>query len=245
MNDRPIGFTGQMMRAILDDKKTQTRRVVKMRARSVQTGKMIDVPVYSVTKRMNEITEQFPTQYFSNDGCLHFCQGQAGDFPMWNNALSCPYGVPGDRLWMKEPWVTERRYDHLPPSKLPKAAKIWYLNDEGDIPEWRGRYRHSRFIPKRFARINLEVTSVRVERVQDIEEGGAIVEGINYWSKSTTFNENYQIVYENYENPKEPFVGDAISSFRTLWDLINNLRGYGWDTNPWVWVVGFVRVNER
>ena len=206
MKERPIRFTAAMVRAILDGRKTQTRRVVKaLSDHSEWQSAYEDGGGNWIwwSSPGNELAADFTKKAYPN-----------------GEGVACPYGVPGDRLWVKEAWVTQCRFNHRPPSQLPMRAKVWYLSDDGDVPHWRGRYRSARFMPKRFARIWLEVTGVRVERVQKISEDDARAEGCR---------------------PTDALPSEAFSA---LWDSINAKRGYGWDANPWTWVVEFARIDD-
>lgn len=146
----------------------------------------------------------------------------------------CPYGAPGDRLWVREALHFERWYDDEAPSNVTAASRIWYAADP--IAERarglfnRGRKRPSIHMPRWASRLTLEVTGVRVGRVQNISEEDCYAEGISLSDK--------------------PYIEDLIgeyewhpsSAYRLLWDTINATRGYPWEANPWVWVVAFKRV---
>jgi hypothetical protein len=189
MKERPIIFSGPMVRAILDGRKTMTRRVVKPQP-----------------KRQGPILAM-------------------DDLPR------CPYGAPGDRLYVRETWRLSAHLDGCSPSKAWNADSkqglvplaIQYRADShvelgayGDKISWTwGRWRPSIHMPRWASRIQLEVTGVRVERVQDTSEADIIEEGC----------------------PREYLLGS--NWFRPLWDSINAKRGYNWKSNPWVWCVNF------
>lgn len=133
---------------------------------------------------------------------------------------SCPYGVPGDRLWVRETWCTSPAYDKWKPRDLPIGCPIWYrAQADDDMSKWRP----SIFMPRWASRINLIVKDVRVELVQDISEDDAWCEGVS--------------MDEVLDIPCSGPMGVAV--FSRLWNSINAKRGYGWDSNPWVWVVEF------
>jgi len=183
--EHPILFTGDMVRAILDGRKTQTRRVIKNPQRL--EGLMLE--------------------------------GEAGEW--------CPYGVVGDRLYVRETWCAGIEWDDEKPSEIDPLCggnDIFYLAN-GEKPEGYGKTRPNIFMPKWAARIWLEITGIRVERVQEISEEDATAEGV---MRLTTYRT---------ETP-------MIDMFRHLWNVINANRGYGWDVNPWVWVVEFKRVRQ-
>jgi hypothetical protein len=132
----------------------------------------------------------------------------------------CPYGQPGDRLWVRETW----RYADM----APRSRRVEFKAD-GDHPgpfPWKP----SIHMPRWASRIMLEVTGVRVERLQEITEKGARAEGCHGMGSNG-----------DAEFPPEGIIS-AVEDFRDLWDSINESRGFGWDKNPWVWVVEFKRV---
>jgi len=202
MKERPILFGGEMVRAILDGRKTQTRRVInpqpewQLTAPRVVDGKWLFGSVAS---------------------------GYAQD--VWR----CPYGQPGDHLWMRETWATPGNFDHIKPSELGashfSSTELVYraTSEHGDAYY---TWRPSIFMPRWASRITLEVTGVRAERVQEISEEDAKAEGVTAW------------------HPRDPSIvfrpeGSYRNGFHQLWDSINAKRGYAWDSNPWVWVVEF------
>jgi hypothetical protein len=129
----------------------------------------------------------------------------------------CPYWrQPGDRLLVREAWTTHACFDHIPPRDL-TTRSIHYLAD-GQIKT--GKYRPPMFMPRWASRITLEVTGVRVERLQAISEADARAEG--------------------YELGAPPCIDAPLRWYRHLWDQINGAGA--WDANPWVWVVEFRRV---
>ena len=207
MRERPILFNGEMVRAVLDGRKTQTRRVIKPQ------------PTFT------------DGPYLQESGLAEFawCSGEDDRFEL----RRCPYGQPGDRLWVRETWAAEEDYDSFAPSAFgPGGHKIWFKAG-GDEPENGaiGKTRPSIFMPRWASRILLEVTDVRVERVQDISEEEARAEGI--------IDGGCLMCGEpepcGCDDPRP----DARDAFVWLWNSINAKRGYGWDVNPWVWVVEF------
>lgn len=194
MKERPILFSGPMVRAILDGRKTQTRRVVKPQRHA----------------------EQWP-----ECGCI------------------CPYGAPGDRLWVRETWGTLACYDCYPPKVLSLHSfdRGWsesFLATacDGAVKKWRP----SIHMPRWASRITLEVTGVRVERLQEISEGDAKAEGA-LWRAGDGCAWGWRHDLQNefvHETAKE--------SFAELWDIINGAGS--WEANPWVWVVEFKRLEE-
>ena len=185
-----------MVRALLDGRKTQTRRVIKPQ------------PDFDDPNKQNLSDYLFKGALAATGG---------SDWPD-----KCPYGAPGDRLWVRETFA----YDvaEYPDGKTAEAAIYRATTDCEDY--FKGHWCPSIFMPRRLSRITLEVTKVRVQRMQEISEVDAIAEGC-------------QLIEGN---PKRRDGLDYSSEFYSLWDSINAKRGYGWDKNPWVWVVTFKRV---
>ena len=148
----------------------------------------------------------------------------------------CPFGEPGDRLWVRETWAAPHSEDGRPPSAIQcDQLRIHYLASEG-----RGGlvWRPSIHMPRWASRITLEITGVRVERLWEVSETDAVAEGV----ASITVSDGGASRWVNYSRPdsKGSAFGDARSSYRSLWEEIN---GQGsWDANPWVWVVEFKRL---
>lgn len=146
----------------------------------------------------------------------------------------CPYGQPGDTLWVREAWAAQHACDHLKPSEMRTAdTRVHYAatEDLGGL-----RKRPGMFMPRWASRITLRVTDVRVERLQDISEADAVAEGIGPHRKGGWW----------WEQPPDGIAGSnhfgaktARDAFRALWESING--GGSWDENPWVWVVSFER----
>ncbi|KKM62863.1 hypothetical protein LCGC14_1517380 [marine sediment metagenome] len=230
MKERPILFSGPMVRALLRevDPKTMTRRVMKP-----QPVECIGGIFFNWSK--------------STEGSLY-----REDFVKY-----CPYGQPGDRLYCKESYSTHPTH---------------YKADGYELQEGEGTWHNAMFMARKYSRILLEITAVRVERVQEITAGDAIAEGIEQimcepdeetnkalrriGAKEVT--EPYPIGWKNYlykedkrykwhdPNPDpEYYPGWPWHSFRSLWDSINAKRGYSWESNPWNWVVEFKRITSR
>lgn len=200
IKERPIIFSGPMVKAILVEQKTMTRRVVRGKALEwLQPG-------------------MFSPAFVANP----------------ENGM-CPYGSPGDRLWVRETWAAHEYYDGRPPRDIPEGVTIECAvephgvitqgDDHRPIKEGeRGKWRPSIFMPRWASRITLEITGVRVERLQDISHEDALAEGAKD---------------EDAGSYGFPVTSYAIGNFRLLWDSINAKRGYSWESNPWVWVIEF------
>lgn len=117
----------------------------------------------------------------------------------------------GDRLWVRETWYAENKYDDLSPSEIPLASKIWYFADGLPLPlQCFGRKRSAMFMCRWMFRLTLEITGVRVERLNQMSEDDVTREGV-----------------------------DNLVTFMLLWDRLNKKRGYEWKSNCWVWVITF------
>jgi len=186
MKDHPILFSGAMVRAILDGKKTQTRRPLR----------------------------------FQPDGRFAFTV---------YHGLPCPYGAPGDRLWVRETWAHD--CPHCSDVRCGNPDHIWYRASEANnvAKSFSGaaRWRPSIHMPRWASRLTLEVVSARVERLQLIAGRDVLAEGIDN-SKS---NPEMGARWENMQR----------MAFQELWDSINGKRA-PWASNPCVWVVEFKKV---
>ena len=192
--EHPILFNGDMVRAILDGRKTQTRRVIKPQPLWIYNE---NIPIKTPDAN-----------------------------PM--GAIKCPYGSPGDRLWVRETWAPHADDE----SEKAKRPLIFYRadGDDGRGNPHINRWRPSIHMPRWASRILLAVKNVRVERVQDISEEDADAEGFGGDIPSNVFP---TIFYGDCGHLSIP------ECFGVLWDSINAKRGYGWDKNPWCWCVEF------
>jgi hypothetical protein len=226
MKERPIIFSAPMVRAILAGTKTQTRRVVKPQPPEI-------LPVYAPKvywpARDRHMTHGDP------DGAAYLQFERPGDYDgahvmRGGFGFRCPCGQPGDRLWVREAWKAHTTFDHLPPREIPQSH-VWYMADDGYKAE--SRYRQGMFMPRWASRITLEVTAVRVERLQDISEADAIAEGCT---------KNHNGYFWGGPHPVSGLKQMAMagSAYRDLWESINGPGS--WSTNPWVWVIEFKRV---
>ncbi len=219
MTEHPIIFSAPMVRAILAGTKTQTRRVVKG---APHDWAPVQPQVYSPTVIDRRGDEQ--------PGPAAYGAGNA-DGECW---IRCPYGQPGTTLWVREAWRVVWSSDNEPPRELDAAYRFWY---EADAPlqDGYGKLRPSIHMPRFASRITLEVTSVRVERLQAISEADAAAEGVTpKWEPGCSGRLMEALGGFSFR--------PAASAYADLWE---SLHGPGsWDSNPWVWVVEFKRINQ-
>jgi hypothetical protein len=149
-----------------------------------------------------------------------------------DNALRCPHGKPGDRLWVRETFSDDR-------------AETIYRADGGMPADWfdaGSKWRPSIFMPRALSRITLDIVGVRVERLQDISEADAIAEGCA--TEEVVSDYDGAVIKVPAEIPHPSGVGwqgwdTALDWYADLWESINGPGS--WDANPWVWVVEFKR----
>lgn len=227
MKERPILFSAPMVRAILDGSKTQTRRVVKL-PHSNPLGQWEPTIIGGENGGRTAAGETLPLQ----GGIWHTRTG---------DSLMCPYGQPGDRLWVRETWYCDDyRVQNGPYVEVDGARDLMAYRADGERPYEAEQpvWRPSIHMPRWASRILLEIVSVRVERLHEISEQDAIAEGIERMPcavPDTKLWKNY-----NAGNGCTPSMAIPQNSFRSLWESINGEAN--WLSNPWVWVVEFKRV---
>lgn len=240
MRELPILFSGAMVRALLDGSKTQTRRVVKLPHQN-PLGEWQATTVGGEFGGRLSTGETIPLQ----GAIWHMRTG---------DCLMSPHGSPGDRLYVRETWSADfaNNYPFEP---------VWYAADNDrryeidTVDGVRGihspeshahipfRWRPSIHMPRAMSRITLEVTGVRVEKLQTMEgqtafESDALKEGIHRIHHGDG-------EYSYHAHRKDPHPNnwtDPCDAFHDLWDSLNAARGYSWVSNPWVWVVEFKRI---
>jgi hypothetical protein len=241
MKEHPILFSGPMVRAIREGRKTMTRRVIKF----------------------EDLTKHPDGDKWYGDRVWSWRVKPYGSWTdrTHESLLSlCPYGQPGDRLWVRETWKSilhSPGYDNGISESGSEdfaegVASIQYLadgaiktfddlDDEADrIASKVGKVRPSIFMPRWASRLLLEVTAVRVERVQEISEDDAKAEG----AEAKRWGELKMAPLSLLGGKGSILPRDPIYryGFYELWDSINAKRGYGWDANPWIWVIEFKKV---
>ena len=206
MKERPILFSAPMVRAILDGSKTQTRRVIKPQPWEEYSAESIKCEHYApcIVDKYGEM-DAGPEIFgaYSTDG-------------EWG--VRCPYGHPGDRLWVRETFLVDDNH-RIPKTATRKNYEVDYKATSEDSPHW--RWRPSIHMPRWASRITLEITGVRVERLQDITNNDALDEG----------TPDLRTIENGW---------DMRRCFQDLWEQINGAGS--WAENPWVWVIEFKKV---
>lgn len=211
--ERPILFSTPMVQAILDGRKTQTRRIVK--PQPLQHFRKDDsVLIYERTPGNWEVKDKH-----SNDGFSRL------------DSFKCPYGTVGDVLWVRETWC-EAVIDEDGTSEYFYKADF----DDGSDIEAGLKYKPSIHMPKKACRIYLEITKIKIERLQNINESDADKEGVEFGRQTVVC-----MGFKNYLS-NEFGLGASTASFKTLWQSINGEQS--WESNPWVWVIEFKRINK-
>jgi len=175
MKEHPIPFRPEMVTAILENRKTMTRRPIRFKP---------------------------------------YADEKFGAYPH-----ECPYGRPGDRLWVRETWTNENCEEPI-------------YRADGHKIDWSGKkikWKPSRFMPRWASRITLEILNLGVERLQEITEEDARAEGIIWTQIETSPGSG---IFKPY----------AIEEFKHLWNSIYSKKGMGWEGNPWVWCISFRRI---
>jgi hypothetical protein len=205
----PILMSTPMVQAIIDGRKTKTRREIKPKPE-----------VYGCSAKWKQYISNAPKQWSDQLHLTTFLSDKS------------PYGKPGDILWVRESWQWWNDQNQY------KADQ----DSIGEIFKCPLKFKPSIHMPKVAARIWLEVTEVRIERLQDISEQDAIAEGImfyidEHWKRPRY--KDYLADASGYGHPDHdyPTVGIAVTSFSTLWCKINGEKS--WYLNPWVWVISF------
>jgi hypothetical protein len=203
MKERPIIFSASMVRAIIDGRKTQTRRVVKWPIKTKSDGGKQRLFLRNDERNIDEINRLLQ---------------EKNRYPL--RKIMCPYGQPGDLLWARETFAIAEDSNIEDPG-------IFYRAD-GDLPSHLDdsiKWKPSIHMPKWAARLWLEVTGIRVERVQEINSEDIRAEG----TPGTPHDANCLVAEREL--------------FHSLWNSINGKKpGCSWEDNPYVWAVEFKAV---
>lgn len=211
MTERPILFSAPMVRAIIEGRKTQTRRVLRP-----QPSQMPPIEECSWVKKYKHKV------WWPSNAVQSMCpiDDLQGIDPAWKGLINHvnPFGEPGDRLWVRETiWLPDNGEQYVSyfsdAPDLGDRSPLWHKVPSIHMPRWASR-------------ILLEITDVRVERLQEITTEDVIAEGPNF-------------------NGLAPGLDCAVEAFRNLWSSIHASDGpNGWTANPWVWVIKFKEVKK-
>lgn len=232
--ERPILFSASMVRAILAGRKTQTRRIVKPQVSAWEPS--------ADWIGSNQPSKIHPAPYFdAYNGGPYWCW-----WDQWNRQgpdwIKCPFGKPGERLWVRETWADVRGmgFDAKDrPGKMESAYRAEASAEGLEIAKSYGvKWKPSIHMPRWASRITLEVTGVRVERLQEISETDAIAEGLTRGCKDGKL-----VKYGFDDWPWQSWQKDPRRAFSYLWGSVQTQPDEtGWNGNPWVWVIEFKRM---
>ena len=221
--ERPILFSGPMVRAILDGRKAVTRRIIKPQP----PGEC----------------EILPCHFSESGWSLSNVKGGCDC-----KAVPCPYGVPYDRLWVRESHAIPSYGDMKILGSLAQYQSVLYRADVGNqVMELGGnwtlhdsdcKWRPSIHMPRWACRIVLEINSVRAERLHEITDEDAIQEGMHEFKLTT----GSVFGFDPRGTPGPDLCDTAVGAFEALWKKINGAAS--WNGNPWVWRVEFKRVQQ-
>lgn len=224
---KPISFNAEMARAVLSGQKTQTRRIDKRPVRHPDFGYMCTAGALVLEREPQHVIDR-----------------------------ACPYGQVGDHLYVKETYYQLGHWEPVDGVKTKGGRQKWaFVPDSEEIlfeappvvrvardrndpatPSWHKRL--ARFMPRKYSRITLEITGIRVEKIQDISQEDAMAEGVNRIAHGA---EGY--FYSAFRRDQHPenwaYQDDA---FRQLWDSMYDGTENDWYGNPWVWVIEFKRI---
>lgn len=241
MKQTGILYIPDMVQAILDNRKGVTRRIVKPQP-SIKASEIVP----TINWKGKDFAARFP---YPNE-----------DIYEVTDLYKCPYGKIGDYLYVREAYYQYGHWEEIPGVKTKGGKQKWkFVPDSKEVlfeaPE---TYRNSRqgllnpqepayykrlarFMPKEYARIWLEITNIKCERVGDITADQAISEGILYYTDTSGYRryKDYLADASGYGHPDHdyPTLGMAVTSFSTLWISINGQAS--WDNNDWVFAISF------
>ncbi|HBX9157992.1 morphogenetic protein [Klebsiella pneumoniae] len=215
MTERGMIFNADMVRAILDGRKTQTRRIVKGTDGAVKFCKEWDINGEEIFVVLGE-------------------KDHTGMNPVLG-AISCPFGAVGDRIWVRETFAALEpgSYEQVKPQEghcqdLRYAATDRLAKSDADIRGY--KWVPSIHMPRWASRILLEITDVRVERLNSISQEDAQAEGLELTGWRPT-----------YSDPDSG--GEVMTPYDNFAELWSSIYGDGsWQANPWVWVISFERI---
>ena len=216
IKETPIIFSTPMVQAILEGKKTMTRRIV---------SELFETPFSEPCGDFLVIENKWLA--------VDFIDALTRDYDK-HVRIKCPYGKPGDLLWVRETWGIYRSHPEGKDNIVFKSElhSVYYPNDS----ESNGSWKPSIHLKKIHARLWLQIENIRVERLRDISEADAKAEGIMRYA-----GDNYYF-YPCKDLRDDTYVDRAVTSFYSLWKVINGQES--WDANPWVWVIEFKELSR-
>ena len=257
MKERGMIFNAEMVRAILDGRKTQTRRIMKVQ------------PSEGFSPMNMALETDYNARWYTparedSKGYLHPGKHQVFGVANDNEGYTCPFGAVGDRIWVRETWAQLGNEDgcaidwndNLVKDAGAEAARIyrasctigdyglWQIPDDAfwkphtDDRQYEGSWRPSIHMPRWASRITLEITDVRVERLNSISEEDARAEGVGsaVWFAAKGVPESEWTSLGEHGAMQ----ASHINKFATLWESIYGAES--WQANPWVWVIEFKRL---
>ncbi|EIV6180494.1 hypothetical protein ACU6ZN_18665 [Klebsiella aerogenes] len=224
MTERGMIFNGEMVRAILDGRKTQTRRIMKIQPEHSGLG------LHRVIDSKNG----------SDDGKYFWSLSDACGLKIRSKSFTCPFGSVGDRIWVREAFRVHSRATDVATLVYKASERNSWTEQTHRVPvsvcnkpTTPEKWTPSLHMPRWASRLLLEITDVRVERLREISQADAEAEGVGKLKKG---------FWKNYQPGWTEFQLTARGSFATLWKSI-----YGdesWYADPWVWVIEFKRIEE-
>lgn len=216
VNAKPILFSAPMVLALLAGRKTQTRRIISPQPPGVECRRLHEVV-------WGEAAEKLSSPKRRARAWAGFTDSRAPESIAY---YGCPYGLPGDLLWVREAWRTQSKVqDRLLPAEMcGRGYEVVLYNADHDwsLDKTVGRTRAAMHMPRWASRITLRITDVRVQRLKEISSADAIAEGFSAYANSATID---------CDTP------DPRDDFAASWDAIH---GHGaWESNPWVWALTF------
>ncbi|EPG4778512.1 hypothetical protein OQB83_001225 [Klebsiella pneumoniae] len=221
MKERGMIFNGEMVRAILDGRKTQTRRIMKVQPENSELG------LRRVVESKNGI----------DDGKYFWSQSDATGLKSRSKPFACPFGTVGDRIWVREAFRVHSRATDVATLVYKASERNSWTEQTHRVPvavfnkpATPEKWTPSLHMPRWASRILLEITDVRVERLNSISQEDAKAEGMELtgWRPTYSDPDSGGEVWTPYDN------------FAQLWESIYGEES--WKANPWVWVIEFKRV---
>lgn len=205
MKERPILFSTEMVEAILDGRKTQTRRIVKQLENETNNN---------TSYRLANIIDRFSLESIPQIVEAHKPDEWHSKYPN-PNPIICKYGQEGDILWVRETWATGKH----------GTDGTEYLYKAGSDDYFQDKWKPSIHMPKEACRLRLKIKSIRIERLQEISEQDAIAEGIELIGNR----------YKQYLQTRlDKTVENPIYSYMTLWESINGIGSWEKNLYVWV-----------